>query len=221
MSLTEVESQHDHSPENRTIEIKYEATSTTLLVDITAFMKLLSACFEAASKQIRKAQIQKLLTSCDWIEHYRDKSSGKRVLAESPTLDYKHELFTTIALTKVNYDVVFAPKGMFKRGDKKFDVFLIKEHAILKADLKYITSKNPNTIANRIKEGCDQASRVVIDIASDISVRDLIDGLRSGAFKNKLLLQLFLFYKGGFYILNREIIESKHIHGLIARKGFQ
>jgi len=184
-------------------------------------MRLLTSCFEAANKQLRKAQIQKLLVSCDWIEHYRDKSSGKRVLAESTTLEYKHELYTAIALTKVNYEVVFAPKGMFKRGDKKFDVFLIREHAILKADLKYITSKNPNTIANRIKEGCDQASRVVIDIASDISIRDLIDGLRSGVFRNKLLQQILLFYKGGFYILNRGIIESKHIYGLIARKGFQ
>jgi hypothetical protein len=221
MPLTEGGSQPDYSPENRIIEVIYDATSTNLLVDITVFMRLVTSCFEAADKQLKKAQIQRLLTSCDWIEHYKDKTSGKRVLSESTTLEYKHELFTAIALAKVNYEVIFAPKGMFKRADKKFDIFLIREHRILKADLKYIASKNPDTIGNRIKEGCDQASCIVIDIASDIDRKNLIIGLRTGAYKNKLLQQIFLFYKGCFYVLSKNLIESKHIYDLIARKSFQ
>lgn len=100
------------------------------------------------------------------------------MLAESELIEHKHELTTATLLAKINYDVVFAPKAMFSRNEKKFDVFLIRGSIIFKADLKSISSKNPDTIANRIKGGSEQASRVVIDITSDIEKNVLIDGLR-------------------------------------------
>lgn len=201
--------------EKKFIQIEYNPISGLLLLDIIVFTKLITACLEATDRQIKKAQIQKLLGSKEWIEHYNNKSSGKRVLSESPHLEHKHELHTAKWLTHVNYDVIFAPKGMFKRSEKKFDVFLIKEHIILKADLKKVSSKNPDTIANRIKEGSDQASRVVLDVVSDITKKALIRGLRSGSYKNKLLKEVLLFYKGCFYILPKNLIESKRIYEIL------
>ena len=115
----------------------------------------------------------------------------------------------------MNYDVIFAPKGLFKPSDKKFDIFLLKEHILLKADLKMIMSKNPDTIAKRIKGGCDQAPRVVVDIRSDITVKDLIDGLRSASFKNSILAEILLFYRNTFYVLTKELVLSKRINKII------
>lgn len=59
-----------------------------------------------------------------WIEHYYDRPSGRRVLAES-VIEYPHELRTAIALAQIEYHVVFAPKGMFKWDEKRFDVIKV------------------------------------------------------------------------------------------------
>lgn len=148
----------------------------------------------------------------DWYVLYADKKTGNLIRAESDYIEHEHELITAKALTQVGYDVLFAPKGMFNRSDKKFDVFLIRDHVILKADLKSISSKNPDTIGKRIKGGSDQASRVVVDIVSDIEHHVLIDGLRQGVMSNKLIKEVLLFYRNKFYRLSKQEIVSKRIY---------
>lgn len=63
------------------------------------------------------------------------------------------------------------PKSFFLNLGKRFDVFLCKENVMLQADLKSLTTKNPDTIAKRIKEGSDQANSIVLDINSDIILK--------------------------------------------------
>ena len=122
----------------------------------------------------------------------------------------------------MNYDVVFAPLGTFKRDQKRFDVYLLRDTIILHADLKCISSKNPLTIAYRIREGSDQASRVVIEIVSDIDKKTLIQGLRSGIHRNDLIREIFLFYRKKFYRLPKSLIESKRVFDILkSEKGFQ
>ena len=197
----------------RIFETAYEQASGRLIfIDITIFMGLLKPCFEAVGNKLKKNKIDNLLGSKEWYEHYLDKSRGTRVLSESNFIEHQHELKTAISLANKGYDILFAPKGMFERTQKKFDIFIIKNHILLKADLKSISSKNPDTIANRIKGGSEQASRVVIEITSNIEKKELISGLRSGIFKNIQLKEIFLFYNGYFYILPKELIDSKRIY---------
>ena len=186
-----------------------------VFIDITVFWNLLSPCLEAVSAKIKRTRIQTLLSSTEWYQHYICKSTGNIVLAESDYIEHVHELRTAKSLANQGYDILFAPKGMFERNDKRFDIFIIKNHVILKADLKCITSKNPDTIANRIKGGSHQASRIVIEIASDVDRKVLIEGLRSGVHKNELLKEIFLFYKGYFHVLPVNLITSKHIYTII------
>jgi hypothetical protein len=109
----------------------------------------------------------------------------------------------------------FAPTGIFPRHHKRFDVYLIRGHVILKADLKSVVSKNPDTIAQRIKDGAQQTNRLVIDIVSDISTRSLIDGLRSGVIRQKTLVEILLFFRNRFYRLTRQEINGKDIYKIL------
>ena len=186
-----------------------------LLVNINVFALALKAFHESVNAIERRKQIQRIMTAGDWIEHHKDKHTGRRVLSESSVIEYNHEKLTAICLTQVNYDVVFAPKGMFRKDDKKFDIYLIRDSIILEADLKYISSRHPDTIAKRIVGGSHQARRVVLDVRSDIQSKDLVDGLRSGTAKNDLLKEILLFYKGRFYRLPKALIWSKKIFRIL------
>ena len=186
-----------------------------LFIDIIFFSATIKSCYEAINGKIKKIQIKKILNAADWYEHYRDKETGRRVLSESEFIEHEHEKLTAIRLAQMNYDVVFAPKGIFKRSQKKFDVYLFRDTVILEADLKYIVSKNPDTISRRIKDGCDQASRIVIDINSVVDKKDLIQGLKSGVYKNNLVKEILLFYKNKFYRLPKSLIESKRLYEII------
>jgi len=124
-------------------------------------------------------------------------------------LDYEHEKSTAVFLAQMGYDVVFAPKGMFKREDKKFDVFLIRDANIIQADLKCVGSKNPDTIAIRIKGGSEQAPRIVVNIVSNVKRKDLLNGLRSGVIRNKLIKEILLIYKRKLYHLPKDTILHK------------
>jgi hypothetical protein len=177
-----------------------------IFIDITFFMSLLNPCLDAVGNKLKKSKVDNLLASKEWHEHYLCKSKGTRVLSESNYVEHEHEMKTAMSLADKGYNILFTPKGMFQRQQKKFDIFIIKDHIILKADLKCISSKNPDTIANRIKGGSEQASRVVIEIASNIEKKELISGLRSGIYKNSLLKEVFLFYNGYFYVLPKELI---------------
>ena len=203
----------DEEPE---VERSLEPISNgLLLIDITGFLYLVKTFYNAANKEVKKKQIEKLLNDYNWFEHYLDKKHVTKVLSESGVIEHEHEIRTAILLAKVNYTVVFAPKGMFKREDKKFDVFLIRGTVMLKADLKTVTTKNPDTIAKRIKEGCDQAPRIVLDVKSDIEIKALIDGLQSGSIKNNLLKEVLLFYRSKFYILPKNLILSRRIYSIL------
>jgi adenine-specific DNA methylase len=212
----DTESKPGNFEEERIFEIGFvPGQAKFLFIDITFFISLLKPCFDAVGSKLKKAKVEKLLTSVDWHEHYTSKISGNRVLAESDYMEHGHELKTASSLADKGYDILFAPKGMFQRTDKKFDIFIIKDHVLLKADLKSITSKNPDTIAKRILGGSDQASRIVIEICSDIEKKYLIDGLRSGVENNRLIKEIFLFYKNQFYKLPKELIKSRRIFDVI------
>lgn len=182
---------------------------------ITLFSALLESCFGAGSIKQKRRAIKELVNFDQWLLLHKDKLSGCCIYAESKELEHNHELKTAQALTRKGYHVLFAPKAMFKRESKKFDVFLIRDHIILRADLKNITSKNPETISNRIAEGAQQASRVVIVIQSDLNRKVLINGLRSGCQRSDSLKEIFLFYKSKFYRLNKKDIESSRIYKLL------
>lgn len=192
-----------------------------LFVNIIPFITAIKAYRNAINARMRRNEIQKILAFTDWFEHYKDKKTGRRVLSESKTIEHEHERRTAICLAQMNYDIVFAPAGLFQRTGKRFDIYLLRDTVILEADLKCISSKNPSTIAYRIKEGTEQASRVVIDITSDIDKKVLIQGLRSGAYKNKLLIEVLLFYKKRFYRLPKNLIQGKRIYEVIkSEKGY-
>lgn len=202
--------------EEESVEFGFEpAPSAILLVGILMFTTIIKACFNTTDKKIKAAQIEKILGAQDWIEHYKDKKTNRRVLSETEFIEHKHKLTTAALLAKMNYDVAFAPKAMFERTEKKFDVFLFRDTIIFKADLKSVSSKNADTIANRIKGGSEQATRVVIDITSDIEKKDLIDGLRSGVERNHLIREVLLFYNSRFYRLPKYLILSKNIYQVL------
>lgn len=131
------------------------------------------------------------------------------------------ELRSAIMLAQMDYDVVFAPAAMFHREQKKFDVYLLKDLIMLEADLKHISSRNPLTIANRIIEGGEQAPRVVLDISSQIEIRFLIEGLRSGVYKSTSVREILLLYKKKLYRLPKSLILGKNIFAILKKeKGY-
>ena len=179
-----------------------------LFIDVAGFVALVHSCLGKVHRGYKRAQIRRILGDYDWVVHYEDKVTGRRMLAEG-NIEHEHEKNTAIFLTKTGYDVVFAPRKMFKRDEKKFDVFLLRDTIILKADLKNVSSKNPDHIAKRIREGSDQASRIVMNIASDVDKKTLINALRTGVERNKLIKEILLIYKGKFYKLSKPTILNK------------
>lgn len=210
------ESAKDNS-DNRLFETGYDPVNKgrLLFFDITLFTSLLKLCFESIGVRQKQAAIRKLLNSFEWVLLYQDKTSKCSVYSERGELEHDHELKIAKALAQKGYDVLFSPKAMFSRTEKKFDVFLIRDHIILKADLKSISSKAVDPMANRIKNVADQAPRIVVDIVSNINKKDLINGLRKGVQKSNSLIEILLFYNSRFYRLNRNEILSKKIYNLI------
>ena len=133
------------------------------------------------------------------------------MLAEFKKFDHDHEKKTACKMAEHGYNVLFVPKSFFPNLGKRFDVFLCKENVMLQADLKSLTTKNPDTIAKRIKEGSDQANRIVLDINSDINTNDLITGLRSGCARNDKLIEIILLFKSRCYFLLKEKVMSNRI----------
>jgi hypothetical protein len=207
-----IESLEEKNEEFFVEEKKVEYQRRPPCIDIALFKDAVQEFFSGADKKVKKELIDKIWACCDWYVHHIDKGTGRGVYAEAPdSIEYKHELQTAICLTQQGYDVLFAPSGMFQVSEKKFDVFLIKGTIMLKADLKAITSKHPDTIAYRIRYGSTQASRVILHVVSDISPKVLIDALRSGCYNNSNLVEIFLLYKKCFYKLPKNLITSKRI----------
>lgn len=199
-----IETVHEPSPDVR-----------CLFIDITFFLSLLQSWADAIGARNKRKAVDRLLASEEWIVLYKDAATGCCVYTEKENIDHPHEVSTAHALAAVGYDVLFAPVGIFPRHHKRFDVYLIRKHIILKADLKSIGSKNPDTIAQRIKDGAQQANRLVIDIVSDISTRNLIVGLRSGIVGQKTLIEILLFFRNRFYRLKRQEIMGKNIFKIL------
>jgi hypothetical protein len=192
-----------------------------LLIDVTFFTSAIKAYCAATNVRARRNEIQRILKLTDWCVHYTDKKTGRRVLSELNGIEHDHERRTAINLARMNYDVVFVPNVMFKRSQKKFDVYLLRDTVILEADMKSVISTNPDTIGNRIIDGSNQASRVVLDVQSAIPAMDLIDGLRSGTGKNDLIKEVLMFYRNKFYVLPVNLIWSKRIFEIIKNeKGY-
>ncbi len=193
-----------------------------LLIDVTLFASAIRAYYRSINAKNKRKEVARILALADWFEHYKDKTTGRRVLSESSRIEHEHERQTAISLAQMNYDVVFAPSGLFKRDQRRFDVYLLRDVIVLEADLKCIFSLNPDTIGQRIVGGSDQAPRLVVDIRSSISIKDLIDGLRSGTVRNDLIKEIMLFYKKKLYILPKSLIKSKRIFDILkSEKGFQ
>jgi hypothetical protein len=179
-----------------------------------ALINLISKCWDA-DKTDRIDAINELIDSDFLVAHYEHSLTEKMVLCEYEELEYEHELETSIKLTGFDYHVLFAPKSLFKPQEKKFDIFLIKNNIIFKADLKYIRSSNIDTISKRIKDGSLQCDRLVLDIKSNISSNDLIEALKSGCHRNNYLKEIMLLYKNKFYRLQKTQILSKGIFKVI------
>ena len=181
---------------------------------IDDFKQLVTLVKEAGKTEKRKLieQLFKLpgLTIC-----HIDKGTSKIIVSDCDIFEYPHEYQTAKKLAENKYDVLFVPKGYFNRWEKRFDIFLIHNHVFLEADLKCIRSQNPDTIGKRIRQGSDQSSRLVLDICSGINKPGLIEGLKSGCSKNNFLLEIFLFYNSGFYVLPRTQILSRKIFNVI------
>ena len=91
----------DFDNKEKSLEIGFEpsASSGMLLVDITLFLSVIKSCYDAVDKKTKKLQIQKLLDANDWVEHYKDKTTQRRILSESRLIEHKHELQTARVLT--------------------------------------------------------------------------------------------------------------------------
>lgn len=170
---------------------------------------------QAANKQEKTEEIKRLLLTAGLKKHYENKGTNCVVMAICDQFEFQHEFHTCIKLADQGYNVVLLPNGYFTRNEKKFDVFLCRNHMLIESDLKCINTKNPDTIAVRIKGGSEQASRLVLDIASNIEKMPLIDGLKSGCERNAIIEEIMLFYNGNFYRLPKNQIESRNIYRVI------
>ncbi|HRW22111.1 MAG TPA: hypothetical protein P5509_09065, partial [Bacteroidales bacterium] len=112
-------------------------------------------------------------------------------------------------LLEIGHDVLFMPDGYFKRGEKKFDVIVFNKNSYFKADLKTLISKNPDSIAQLVSSGADQAGNVILDVTSGVNYKDLADGISSSAINNKNLISVMVFYKKRKITYQRNKILSK------------
>jgi hypothetical protein len=186
------------------------------MLNVQELKELIDLCAQPFSKKEKAGFINRILSLQGFYSLAEDSKSGCKILCETGTRPaHSHEIMTTKRLISFGYNVLFAPKGLFTREQKCFDIYLAKEHILLRADLKAIFSKNPMTIANRIKDGSEQSSIIVLEVCSDLETSILIDGLRSGACKNKLLKEIMLLYKGRLIRLQKSQIECSAIFKLI------
>lgn len=182
--------------------------------DMSVFKKTIEK-IKQGNKTVKLEESKKLLAIEGLITHHQDKDTKRVVLAICKEWEYPHEHHTSKKLTAYDYDVILVPNGYFKRNDKKFDVFLSRGHIFLESDLKCITTTNPDTIGNRIKEGSEQSTRIVLDITSPIERRNLIEGLKTGCERNRTLIEIMIFYNSKFYCLPKTQILSRKIFDVL------
>lgn len=193
----------------------FNKAKVSSIKDAATLLNLIWKCFNTSSPKQRHSAIKELLNSSIWFVLYRDSETHRKIYAEKEIILHSHEMETAKALCAVGFDVLFAPDCLFSKTEKRFDVFLIRDHIILKAELKNISSKKQNTIAKRVVEGSEQSSRLVLNILSNIERKTLIDGLQSGTYKNEKVKEILLFYNSRFYRLRRGQIISRRIFNII------
>lgn len=187
-----------------------------LYSDITGFITLIRSIYESTERSTKQKLIHELKSDKELISVYINQNNGKQIFKHDYTRVIDHELATAKKITEVNFDVIFAPKGMFGRGQKRFDIFAIKnDSSIIKADLKANFEPTPNAIFKLIESGNKQAEHLVLDVNSTINSDDLIDGLRSGLSAGKNVKTIMLFYKKRFHNLDRNAIFSKNIYKML------
>jgi hypothetical protein len=191
-------------------------SSRALYSDLTVFISIIQSIIELRQKVLRRKLIHELLMDKDLISIYINKDFATQIFKHIPTKILDHEFAAAIKLTEVQYDVIFAPKGMFKRGQKRFDIFVIqKDGVLINADLKTNFEPSKNAIYNLIKSGGKQADHIVLDIRSSIPVDGLVSGLKEGLRDEKRVKSVMLFYKKHFFNLDRNTILSKRIYKLL------
>lgn len=197
--------------------MKYDFKSSGVLFsDVTGFVLIIKSIIDNRHLVTRQKLIQELLTDKDLFSVYINAENGNQIFKHEYTLILDHELSTAEKLTGVGFDIIFAPKGMFKRGQKRFDIYAIRKNGILfKADLKANFEPTKNSIFNAIKSGGKQADHIVLEIKSAIQIEDLISGLEEGCRDEKNVKTIMLFYKKRFFNLDRNTILSKRIYKLL------
>ena len=109
------------------------------MIDVTLFASAIRAYYRSINAKNKRKEVARIVGLADWFEHFKDKTTGRRVLSESPRIEHEHERNTAINLAQMNYDVVFAPAGLF-------DVYLLRDTIVLEADLKCIYTLSPSAI---------------------------------------------------------------------------
>ena len=196
--------------------MKHDYKSGVLFSDVTGFVSIIKSIIDNRHLATRQNLIQELLTDKDLFSVYINADNGRQIFKHEYTIILDHELSTAKKLTEVSFDVIFAPKGMFKRGQKRFDIYAVhKDGNLIKADLKANFEPTKNSIFNSIKSGGKQAGHIVLEIKSAIQIEDLISGLKEGCRDEKNVKTIMLFYKKRFFNLDRNTILSKRIYKLL------
>jgi hypothetical protein len=191
-------------------------TSNLLYSDITGFLYLIHSVLTNNKKIARQQYILALKSDKDLQSVFINSRTGKQIFKHESTKVLEHELSTAIKLTDINNDVIFTPKGMFKRGEKRFDIYLLRnDESIIRADLKTNIVPTKNAIYKLIQAGDKQADNIVLDIHSSIKSENLIQGLKEGLKSTKNLKSVLLFYKRKYYYLNTKTIMSKRIYKIL------
>jgi hypothetical protein len=192
-----------------------DATKSKIIYsDITGFVGIVQSIVESTQGKIRAANIEKLLSDKDLIVQFTNAETGKQIFKHEYTKVLKHEYETAKKLTDFGFNIVFVPKTMFKKKDKKYDIFALTEKTLTKADLKANFTPTSNAVYNSIVSGNKQAKHIVLDIKSLISTDELIQGLRDGIADSKGIQSIKLFYKKKYYELDRNLIFSKRIYSI-------
>jgi len=189
--------------------------SMKLHSDVTGFVTTINSIISSTQNNIAKREIIKLKADKELDVTFTNPDTGRQILKHSYTKPLDHEFVTAKKLTDVDFDVIFAPKSMFGKKDKKFDVFILSDVHITKADLKANFTPKSNAIYKSLESGAGQAKNIVIDINSKIGKDELIDGLRNGVKDFPKIKKVLLFYRKKYHELDRRTIFSKSIYRLL------
>jgi hypothetical protein len=69
-----------------------------LLIDVTLFASAIRAYYRSINAKNMRKEVARILRLADWFEHYKDKTTGRRVFSESNRIEHEHELRTAISL---------------------------------------------------------------------------------------------------------------------------